>query len=135
MWNTPSVREGFAEWYIFDRKPEFGEAHGPTRFSLVYVGYDGVATYQTLYYPNKIAPLVLAIIQSGNGFGGNYTDFRDPDGFFAWTVLKGNDVCIPEYLICGGEGLAYREAFWPETYPNHVEWFQRVNGDGIWRRR
>lgn len=78
---------------------------------------------------------MLTIIQPGTGFGGNYTDFRDPNGFFAWTILKGNGQHLPEYLVCGGLLLDYSQAFWPEAYPEHVEWFQHVNGNGVWRRR
>jgi hypothetical protein len=128
------VRNPFATWHIFDRDDDKGEDHGPQRFSLVYLCADGVAAYQALYWPNHTAPEVLAIIQPGHGFGGNYTDFTDPDGFFAWTVLHGNCRVIPEYIVCGGLGLDYTQAFWPRDYPEHVEWFQHENGNGVWRR-
>lgn len=32
---------------------------------------------------------------------------KDPDGFLAWTVLRGNGSNIPEYLVCGGLLLDY----------------------------
>ncbi len=129
------VRSPFATWYIFDRDECMDENHGPRRFSLVYLCADGVAAYQALYWQNHTAPKVLAIIQPGNGFGGNYTDFKDPDGFFAWTVLRGKGHSIPEYLVCGGLLLDHTQAFWPDDYPEHVEWFQHVNGNGVWRRK
>lgn len=125
----------YATWYIFDREHDRGEDHGPQRFSLVYLCADGIAAYQALYWQNHIAPEVLAIIQPGHGLGGNYTDFTDPDGFLAWTVLYGNGQHVPEFLVCGKIGpLNQTEAFWPDAYPHHVEWFQHVNGNGIWRR-
>jgi hypothetical protein len=130
------VRKPFATWYIFDRNDDDrGEDHGPQRFSLIYICADGVAAYQALYWYNHTAPEVLAIIQPGTGFGGNYTDFSDPNGFLAWTVLRGNGSSIPEYLVCGGLSLGYTQAFWPDDYPEHIEWFQRMNGNGVWRRR
>lgn len=129
------VRSSFATWYIFDRDEDRGEDHGPQRFSLVYLCADGIAAYQALYWQNHTAPEVLAIIQPGHGFGGNYADFTDPDGFLAWIVLRGNGPRIPEYLVCGGLLLDYTRAFWPDDYPEHVEWFQHVNGNGVWRRR
>lgn len=129
------VRKPFANWLIFDREDGRDEQHGPDRFSLVYLCADGVAAYQALYHENHTAPEVLAIIQPGAGFGGNYTDFRNPDGFFAWTVLHGNGDHVPEYLVCGGNNDGYTEAFWPDAYPDHVEWFQRVHGNGVWRRQ
>jgi hypothetical protein len=125
----------FAEWLIFGREAGFGQEHGPDRFSLVYLGADGVATYQALYHTNRVAPLAVAIIQPGTGFGGNYTDFKKPEGFFAWTVLRAGSGPVPEYLVCGGMGLDYERSFWPDDYPHHVEWFQHVNGNGIWRHK
>jgi hypothetical protein len=86
--NRDWVRPPFAEWLVFDRLADFGEDHGPERFSLLYVGADGVATYQALYLQNRAGPEVLAIIQPGTGFGGAYTDFRDPQGFLADVVLR-----------------------------------------------
>jgi hypothetical protein len=100
----------------------------------VYVGGDGVATYQALYLQQKVAPLVLAIIQPGHGFGLNYTNFEDPQGFLADTALRMNGDRIPEYLVCGGAGRDYHEAFWPADYPELVEYFQFRCGNGIWRR-
>jgi hypothetical protein len=127
------VTTPFASWYVFDRDPGLGEDHGPQRFSLVYIAGDGVATYQALYWLNDTAPEVLAIIQPGHGFGGNYTDFTNPNGFLAWTVLDKERK--PEYLVCGGKGLHYAQAFWPDAYPKNIERFQRENGNGVWRRK
>ena len=136
MRETGFVRRPFATWYIFDRNDDKTEDHGPQRFSLVYLCADGVAAYQALYWQHHIAPEVLTIIQPGEGFGGNYANFRDPEGFFAWVVLHGNDQPIPEYLVCGMTLLfAQAQSFWPDEYPEHVEWFQQVNGNGVWRRR
>jgi hypothetical protein len=45
----------------------------------------------------------------------------------------GGGALLPEYLVCGGSLLDYAQAFWPEAYPEHVEWFQHVNGNGVWR--
>jgi hypothetical protein len=129
------VRSPFATWYIFDRDDDRVEDHGPQRFSLVYLCADGVAAYQALYWQNHTAPEVLTIIQPGTGFGGNYTDFRDPESFFAWTVLRENSSSMPEYLVCGGHLLDYTQAFWPEAYPTHVESFQHPNGNGDWQRK
>lgn len=129
------VRRPYATWYIFDRDGNRSEDHGPSRFSLVCLCADGVATYQALYRQNKIAPKVVVVIQPGTGFGGNYTDFRDPNGFFAWNVLDGNGHQRPEFMVCGEFGaFDQTQSFWPEAYPHHVEWFQHVGGNGIWRR-
>lgn len=129
------LKRPFADWYIFDRESGMDENHGPQRFSLIYICGDGIATYQALYWQNRTAPVVLTIIQPGFGFGGNYTEFCDPDRFLAWTVLHGNGAQIPEYLAYGGYGTVYPRACWPDAYPEHVEWWQHVNGNGVWRQR
>jgi len=128
------VGSPFATWCIFDRVGNKDEHHGPQRFSFVYMCADGVAAYQALYWQNHTAPEVLAIIRPGHAFGGNYTDFTDPDGFFAWTVLGGNIPTIPEYLVCEERDRDDRRACWPGAYPEYV---QRIPDDrliGIWQR-
>ena len=120
---------------IFQRLPGFDEFHGPERFSLLFICADGVATYLDLYVGNRVVPLVLAIIQPGTGFGGNYTDFRDPNGLLAHVVLKMNNGRVPDYMVCGQIGpLDQTHAFWQMEYPEHVEYFQHRNGVGVWRR-
>ena len=127
-------KEPYCEWMIFDRDAYKNDAHGPKRFSLIYLCADGVATYQALYLQNNLAPRILSIIQPGHGFGGNYTDFTDPTGLFANTVMRATNAPVPEYLIHGGLGTRYREACWPDDYPELVGYFQRQNGNGMWRR-
>lgn len=124
----------FANWYIFAKNTQRLGDHGPERFSLIYLCADGIAAYQALYWPNFLAPEVLAIIQPGTGFGSNYTDFRDPHGFLAWTVLRQQNQTVPRYMVCGGLGLNYSEAFWPIDYPHHIEWCLHENGNGVWSR-
>lgn len=90
----------FSTWMVFERLPEFGESHGPKRFSLLYICGDGVATYQALYWTHGISPRAVAIIQPGTGFGGNWSDFFKKDDPLYWTV-KNNPAGIPEYVYCG----------------------------------
>lgn len=109
------VRSPFALWAVFVRTPEFGPDHGPERFSLLYIGGDGVATFQALYPGNRATPAAVAIIQPGTGFGGNWTDFRDPRQVFARSVRE-NVAGVPGLLLFGGLGRPdfYREPCWPE---------------------
>lgn len=101
-----------AVWAIYDRLPEFDEAHGPERFSLLFVGGEGVATFQALYFSNQCAPSVITLIKC-DSFTGNWTQFFDPKKIFARSVMQ-NPHGIPEYIFC-----AYRqepEPPWP-WYP------------------
>ena len=102
----------FAHWAVLERDDEFGEEHGPKRFSLLFLGAEGVAAYAGLYLANKITPKGIAIIQPGHGFGLNWTNFFDWDAPLARTVKRGDS--LPEYFFYGGlcrDG--YNDCPWP----------------------
>lgn len=110
-WATGS----YCDWLVFKRASEFGEEHGPTGFSLLYLAYEAVAAFQALYVANGLTPRVIAIIQPGTGFGGNWTDFGDRNGPLATKVMD-NPVGSPSALLYGGNGVreGYKRACWPE---------------------
>jgi hypothetical protein len=84
---TNWIKQPYAEWIIYERLGSFPESHGPPRFSLLYIGGDGAASYQALYHGNNATPAVVAVIRPGTGFGGNWTDFRSRHDILAWSVL------------------------------------------------
>ena len=98
-----SVTEPFCEWSIFERDQDMGVDHGPQRFSLLYIRFEGVAAYKSLYVENNATPDVIVIIQPGTCSGGNWTDFRDEKAILARTVL-GNPAGTPHFLLYGGYG-------------------------------
>ncbi len=101
----------FAKWAVFERDIEFGEEHGPERFSLLYLGAEGAAAYSGLYLANKITPKAMAVIQPGTGFGLNWTDFTNPEAPLAKTVMMGD--VMPEYFFYGGHGDSdYNDFAW-----------------------
>ena len=110
-------RQPFATWMVFERLPEFGEDHGPKRFSLLYLCADGVATYQALYWTHGVHPHAIAIIQPGTGFGGNWTDFFKKDDPFYWTVSH-NAAGMPDYVYCGY--WSQNRATSPSDTPEHI---------------
>ena len=107
--------EPYAYWSVFERAPHLGEGHGPQRFSLLYIGGEGVATFQALYYSNGLAPALVAVIQPGEGFGYNWTSFFDERTILARSVLN-NPNGLPGYLLFGGIGadLEFQQSVvWP----------------------
>lgn len=105
-------KKPFARYAVLERDFGFGPEIGPEVFSLLYLGAEGITVYENLYLANGIVPKALAIIQPGTAFGGNWTDYRDPNAPFARTVFKGQ--IMPEYLFYGGHGLfSYEDLMWP----------------------
>jgi len=105
----------FCEWIIF-------EING-IRCSLLFLCADGVATYQALYKNNRIAPKIIAMIQTGV-IHGNWTNYSDPNAILHKTVFS-LDSITPEYLFHGGyhqllgDKLYFRQPCWPE-YPEKI---------------
>jgi hypothetical protein len=71
--------------------------HGPERFSLLFVGGEGAATFQALYYSNQCAPSAIVLIKC-DAFTGNWTQFFDPTRVFARSVIQ-NPHGTPKYLF------------------------------------
>jgi len=107
------VRKPFIKWVVYERDENRGEPHGPKRFSLLYVGGEGVATFQALYWTNHLTPKALAIIQPGTGFGMNWTDFHDYDSHLAWVLRNNPTKEMPDAIYYGGIGSGYDNFKWP----------------------
>lgn len=130
---SPRGRTPFAIWAVHQRLPEFDDNHGAERFSLLFICGDGAAAYHALYYSNRCAPEVLAIIQPGHTFGGNWTDFTNPDLVFARSVRE-NPYGTPDYLLYGQWHDHYEEPCWPQ-YPKKVFYWSAGDAKiGLWAR-
>ena len=102
----------FARYAVFERDFGYGPEIGPKVFSLLYLCAEGITVYKNLYLANGIVPKAMAIIQPGTAFGGNWTDYRDPDAPLAKTVMKGKTT--PNFIFYGGYGyFSYDDFMWP----------------------
>ena len=128
------VEQPFCLWTVFEREPDMPDDHGPARFSLLYLYADGAAAFQALYVSNRAVPKVVAVIQPGHSFGGNWTDFADPARIFARLIL-GNPKGMPQWLMYGGIGprSGYRKSCWP-FYRELKGFFEKAGGGsiGLW---
>ena len=97
-----SYKTPFAKWIVYERVPEKGEDFGPKRFSLIYIGGEGIAAYQAIYWSNNACPKAIAIIQPGHAFGINWTDFTEPNGYLNWIVSKNPNRKMPKQIYFGG---------------------------------
>jgi hypothetical protein len=99
-----AYKKPFAKWIVYERVTEKGEDFGPNRFSLIYIGGEGIATYQALYWSNNACPKAIAIIQPGLAFGLNWSDFTQPKGYLNWVVINNPNHKMPKYIYYGGIG-------------------------------
>lgn len=134
----------FAMWAIYEKSSSGKPGAGPARFSLLFIGGEGVDMYRRLYYSNAVAPTLVAVIQPGYGFGGNWTDFTNPKQIFARTVME-NPHGIPAYLFSGGYVYRHDYAHWKRRYrqpcwPDFPELMHFWGGKsmewmlGLWKR-
>jgi hypothetical protein len=104
-----SISTPFCEWVIFK--------YGKKTLNLLYMCADGIATYQALYVQNNLYPTFLALIQTGV-IHGNWTNFANPQGFLAKTII-GNNAGMPNYILHGGyyqlagDRLFFKQPCWP----------------------
>ena len=105
----------FARWTVYELDDYDNADWGPERFSLLFLGAEGIAAYSGLYLSRGITPKALAIIQPGHAFGMNWTNFRDPEGPLAEAVRHGRS--MPEYIFCGGmDGGGPQYLSWPDYH-------------------
>jgi len=94
---------GFLE--ILERDANLDNTHGAARLAILFLGADGVATYDALFcQPKSISRPYLVLLQD-HGFGGNYTEFGK-DGLL-YKIAERTKV-LPEFLL-----VAEDTAVWP----------------------
>lgn len=89
----------FGRFVIFDRQSG-GDRHGPQRLAILFIGDDGIASYDALYCRGDGTPSPFLVVVQDHGFGGNYDSFGK-DGLLESIVRKRR--IRPEYLLVGGE--------------------------------
>ncbi len=60
---------------ILQRDEQRDEQHGPERLAILFLGADGIATYDALFCQEPPASNPYAVVLQDHGFGGNYSRF------------------------------------------------------------
>jgi hypothetical protein len=81
---------------ILERTAGFDEAYGAKRLAIMFLGADGVATFDALFCQKRSSPPIAIVLQD-HGFGGNYTKFGR-DGLL--EKIAGRAKTYPELLLC-----------------------------------
>ena len=107
------------------------------RLAFLYICDDGCRSYEKLYQSHRAKPKAIAIIQSGDAFGGNWTSYYDEKKIFSRIVHK-NPGGLPDIMIFGGRdsrGGYFRKQFW-SSYPENIFYSRLYNkGVAIWQRQ
>jgi len=86
---------------ILDRKSEYFSEHGAKRLAILFLGADGVATYDALFAQEGTTPPFATVLQD-HGFGGQYSSFG-AGGLLEKIAHRSQQ--WPEYLLVA-EGTA-----------------------------
>jgi hypothetical protein len=123
----------YAIWVVLERLEQFDSSHGPSRFSYLFIGGEGVSVYEALYRSNNIAPEILAVIQCGISFGGAWTDFANRGEILARKALAGSGE-KPQFLLHGDWYGLSEKCCWPEYDSEVCRWRAGAQGAlGLWR--
>lgn len=122
------MKRPFAHWVVYERERGFTLAHGPDRLSFFFICGDGAFTYQATYLQHEIVPDIIAVIQPGHGYGGNYTNYYDNEKVFYKSVIYRDEADFyPNYLITNN----WHD--WPK-YKNEIKRMQGFsNNHGVKR--
>ena len=99
---------------VFERKEEFTSDHGAERFAVIFIGGDGIATYDALF-ANKNMVKPLAVVLQDHGFGGNYA-LSFGRGSIMEEIAKNSGV-YPELLLVGTNCTEAWDGYPPANSP------------------
>jgi len=87
---------GFLE--VLERDQELDDNHGARRLAILFLGADGIATYDALFCQGHGTPPPFAVVVQDHGFGGNYDRFGE-GGLLAHIVRECD--AVPPWLLVG----------------------------------
>ena len=92
-------------WFvIFDRQKSYGDRHGPQRLAILFIGDDGIASYDALYCQRDGTPSPFLVVVQDHGYGGNYDSFGRGGLLESIVRIRG---IRPEYLLVADETLPW----------------------------
>ena len=97
--------EKFAFLTILERKVTYDEKHGPKRLAILFLGADGIATYDAIYCQQDSYESPFAILIQDHGFGLNY-DFFGSEGLLEKISDSANK--FPKYILTDNSDRLWR---------------------------
>jgi len=84
---------GFLE--VLERNANLNDTHGARRLAVLFLGADGIATYDAIFC-QKRGTVPFAVLLQDHGFGGNYDKFGR-GGLLESIVMRSQ--CLPSWLL------------------------------------
>jgi hypothetical protein len=88
--------EPYAFLEILERDVDFGDDHGAHRLAILFLGADGIASYDALFCQRNGTRPPFAVLIQEHGFGGNYDRFGK-DGLLERIALECQ--VFPRFLL------------------------------------
>jgi hypothetical protein len=99
------MKNQYAFVEILERNENLTDEHGPNRLSILFLGADGVATYDAMFCQNNgYSKPPFGVLIQDHGFGGNYTRF-DRGGLL--ERIAENSKRFPQYLLVATNSKAW----------------------------
>ena len=94
-------RDGFTEpfgWFVVLDRQGGNKDHGPSRLAILFIGGDGIASYDALFCQRDGTPAPFLTVIQDHGFGSSYERF-DRHGLLERIAQRSG--VWPEYLLVG----------------------------------
>ena len=91
----------YALLVILERQAKLGDDHGPERLAILFLGADGIATYEAIF-ANRNAQEPFGMLLHDHGFGGNYNCFGN--GGFLDKIIKRSGVS-PKFILAATQNV------------------------------
>lgn len=112
---APVAESPFGFLEVLERNQDLDERHGAHRLAILFLGADGIATYDALFCQTHSVSPPFAVILQDHGFGCNYNKFGQgglleriakccPTGLPDWLVVAKNTTPWPGFMKAGDGG-------------------------------
>jgi len=131
MTQARNIHSSFCYWAVYElNESSTGGSKKNKRFSLLHIGGEACATFDALYVNNGINSKAVAILNPGEGYGDNWTIFRDP-GYRLFQLMKlnseKNNAELPKCIFTNM--TLEKECFWPGYKFENERMYCRPNGN------
>ena len=141
-----SIGQPFALFVVFERQAEYGDEHGANRFAVLFLGADGIATYDMLYANGNARPPFAMILEHCGQWGGAWCDIgrgspcekiSEKSGIYPEILLVGavepwtGYEAIPDVDSSIGGGAHNARTLYRRETQSKISWFGLMHAYGI----